>query len=115
MLQLRSPSSNIKQAAFPATGATVAKTPFVQGGKVYIPINDADAAERSNHVYESEVSDAPKVTAEAWAVSQKIYWDDAAKKFTTTVGANVLCGYALDTALAADTVTPLFAFNSFAV
>lgn len=114
MLELRSPSNQIRQAAFAATAATVAKTPFVQGGKVFIAVNDADAAAKSNHVYDSEVSGADKATGEAWAVGAAIYWDDTAKKFTTTATDNTLCGYALETALAADTVTPLFHFYSFA-
>lgn len=114
MLQLRSPSLQIKQAAFAATGATVAKVPFVEGGHVFIPVNSADAAVQSNHVYDSEVSDADKTTAEAWAVGAKIYWNNTTKKFTTTASGNTLCGYAIAPALAADTVTPIFAFNSFA-
>jgi predicted RecA/RadA family phage recombinase len=114
MLQLRSPSDQIKQAAFAATGATTAKTPFVQNAKAFIPVNSADAAAASNHVYESEVSDAPKATGEAWAVGAVIYWDDTNKKFTTTATSNTKCGYALAPALAADTVSPLFKFDSFA-
>ncbi|MFC3180459.1 DUF2190 family protein [Cypionkella sinensis] len=36
-----------------------------------------------------------KVSAQAWAVGDKIYWDDAAKNFTTTSSANTLVGTAL--------------------
>lgn len=114
MLELRSPSHQIHQASFAATAETVAKVPFVQNSHVFIPINDADAAAESNHVYASEVSGADKATGEAWAVGQAIYFDADAKKFTTTATDNTKCGYSLGTALAADTVTPLFAFNSFA-
>lgn len=114
MLELRSPSLQIKQVAFAAALATVAKIPFLENSKAFIPINSADAAEQSNHVYESEVSGADKATGEAWAVGAKIYWDNTAKKFTTTATSNTLCGYALGAALAADTVTPLFKFDSFA-
>lgn len=113
MLQLRSPSNQINQASFAATGATTAKTPFLQNGNVFIPINSADAGVASNHVYQSEVSDAPKTTAEAWAVGAAIYWNDTTKKFTTTSSGNTACGFALATALAADTVSPLFLFKSF--
>lgn len=111
MLQLRSPSNQIHQADFAATGATVAKVPFVQNGKVFIPVNSADAATVSNHVYQSEVSGADKATGEAWAVSDAIYWDNTAKKFTKTSSGNTLCGTSLGTALSGDTVTPLFLFK----
>lgn len=113
MLELRSPSNQINQARFAATGATVAKTPFLQNSKVFIPINSADAATESNHVYRSEVSGAPKATGEAWAVAARIYWDNTAGKFTTTSTSNTACGWALATALSGDTVTPLFLFETF--
>lgn len=111
MLQLRSPSLQIKQAAFAATAATVAKTPFIQNAHVFIPINSADAAEQSNHVYESEVSDAPKTAAEAWAVGDVIKFDGTAGEFNKTTG--TACGFALAPALAAAVVSPLFLFKSF--
>ena len=112
MLQLRSPSNQIRQAAFAATNATTAKTPFVQNGHVFIPVNDADAATESNHVYMSEISDAPKATGAAWAVGDAIYWDDTAKKFTKTSTDNTACGYAIAVAGSSDAVGSLF-FKSF--
>lgn len=111
-LQLRSPSNQIFGAKFAATAATVAKVPFVQQGKVAIPMNTAGAGVDNEHVFQSEVSGAPKAPAEAWTPLQTIYWDDAAKRFTTTAAANTACGYALAAALAADVVTPLFLFKS---
>ena len=114
MLQLRSDSGQVFQSRFAATGATTAKVPFVQGGKAFIPLNSAAAGVAGEHVYQSEVSDAPKTTGEAWAVGQKLYWDATAGKFTTTATDNTLCGYALQAAAAADAVSPIFMFNSFA-
>lgn len=35
-----------------------------------------------------------KVSAQAWAIGAKIYWDDGAKLFTTTVASNALVGCA---------------------
>jgi len=35
-----------------------------------------------------------KVSAQAWAVGAKIYWDDAAKLFTTVATSNLLVGVA---------------------
>lgn len=114
MLQLRSISPQIKTLTASLAGATTAKVPTVTNSHVLIPLNTAGGGEQNEFVYESEVSGAAKATGEAWAVGAKIYWSVANSNFTTTVGSNILCGYAIDTALAADTVTPLFAFNAFA-
>ena len=57
--------------------------------------------------------DVPKVNDEAWTEGLKLYWDDTAKKFTSVVSTNTLCGVAIQpivplavalesTALAAD-------------
>jgi len=45
----------------------------------------------------------PKDTAAAWAAGDILYWDNAAKKFTKTVGSNTRVGYAGLDALIADT------------
>ena len=37
----------------------------------------------------------PKVSAQAWAAGQKVYWDDTAKLFTTVSTSNTLCGFAV--------------------
>jgi predicted RecA/RadA family phage recombinase len=37
-----------------------------------------------------------KAASQAWTVGQKIYWDDTAKNFTSTVGANTLVGAAFE-------------------
>ncbi len=114
MLQLRSDSGQVFQTRFAATGAVQAKVPFVQGGKVFIPLNTELAGASGEHVYQSEVSDAPKATGEAWAVGASLYWDNANKRFTTTSASNTLCGVAIQPAAAGDTVSPIFLFNSFA-
>lgn len=113
-LQLRSPSDQIRQATFAATNATVAKVPTVHNSRAFIPLNSADAATSNEHVYRSEVSGAPKATGEAWTVGATIYWNAANGNFTTTAASATKCGFALAPALAADTVTPLFLFDSFA-
>lgn len=46
------------------------------------------------------VFELPKVSAQAWTVGAKIYWDNTAKKCTTTSGGNSLIGVA--TAVAAN-------------
>ena len=37
----------------------------------------------------------PKVSAQAWSVGDRIYWDDAAKLMTTVSASNTLVGVAL--------------------
>lgn len=41
-----------------------------------------------------EVETAQKATGEAWAEGALLYWDDTAKKFTTTAEENLLVGSA---------------------
>lgn len=41
------------------------------------------------------VFDLTKLSAQAWTVGAKVYWDDTAKLCTTTVGSNTLIGYAV--------------------
>jgi predicted RecA/RadA family phage recombinase len=41
------------------------------------------------------VVDVPKAVEEGWTEGLKIYWDDTAKEFTATVGANTLVGVAV--------------------
>jgi predicted RecA/RadA family phage recombinase len=45
----------------------------------------------------------PKNTGEAWAVGELLYWDTTNNRFTTTVGSNVLAGFAAAAAASADT------------
>jgi predicted RecA/RadA family phage recombinase len=44
------------------------------------------------------VAEVAKVSAQAWTEGAKIYWDDTAKKFTTTSSANTLVGVASEAA-----------------
>jgi predicted RecA/RadA family phage recombinase len=41
------------------------------------------------------VFDVDAKTGQAWAAGVTIYWDDAAKVYTTTVGTNAKAGYAV--------------------
>jgi predicted RecA/RadA family phage recombinase len=45
-----------------------------------------------------------KTAAQAWTFGQTLYWDNAARAVTTTVGSNKIIGAAFAAALAADTV-----------
>lgn len=114
-MQIRSPEGQIKTCQFADATETKSKVPVVEGGQVFIPLNDAEAGVLNSYVYEAEISGAAKAPAEAQAPGQAIYWDAGNARFTTTAGANVLCGFVLQPSLAADTtITGLVAFNSFA-
>lgn len=45
----------------------------------------------------------PKATGEAWTEGAKLYWDNSAKKLTTTSSGNTLVGVAAAAAGSADT------------
>ncbi|MFE8600237.1 DUF2190 family protein [Archangium violaceum] len=52
----------------------------------------------------SGVYELPKAGGEAWAQGAALYWDNNAKKFTTTATNNTRAGYAVADALSAATV-----------
>lgn len=112
-LEIVSPSELVKSIGFAHTVATVSKVPIVIGTRAFIPMNTAAADAHNAFVYESELLNAPKAAAQAWAVGAALFWDATAENFTTTATANTAIGYALQPALAADTVSPLIAFNTF--
>lgn len=63
------------------------------GAIIGIACNDvANATEGEFAV--TGVYDVAKVSAQAWAVGDKIYWDDTAKNFTTVTTSNTLAGVA---------------------
>jgi len=54
-----------------------------------------------------------KATGAAWVVGDKLYWDDAAKKFTTTSASNTLAGVAMLSAASGDTTGVIRLNGSF--
>ncbi|MCP3732015.1 DUF2190 family protein [Sphingomonas sp. MG17] len=50
------------------------------------------------------VMDLAKATGEAWTQGQKVYWDNTAKKLTTTSTSNTLVGAAAQAQASNDTV-----------
>lgn len=103
-MHLASPSEQIKVRQF-AQAAAVAVAPSIVkiGSFHYYALNESAANENNAYVIESLIKDAPKTIAEAWAVGQKLYFDPATGKFTTTAGVLALAGRAAAPALAADT------------
>jgi predicted RecA/RadA family phage recombinase len=50
------------------------------------------------------VLDLAKATGEAWTLGAKLYWDNTAKKVTTTAGGNTLIGVAAQAQASGDAV-----------
>jgi predicted RecA/RadA family phage recombinase len=75
------------------TGGVVAGTAYLIGSLLVIAQNTAaEAAEFEGMV--TGVHEVNKVSAQAWTRGVKIYWDDTAKNFTTTLTSNTLVGAA---------------------
>jgi predicted RecA/RadA family phage recombinase len=75
------------------TGGVVSGTAYLIGTMLVIATTTAAATE----VFEGRtvgVYDVPKVSAQAWTVGARIYWDDTAKLFTTVLTSNTLVGVA---------------------
>lgn len=85
------------------SAATTAKTFLLLNGKVVLPLNTELANVENVFAYRIPRAKAPKATGEAWTALGRIYWDDTAKKFTTTATANTFAGYIVSDAASADT------------
>lgn len=84
-------------------GGVVSGVPVIIGSLAGVP-NATAAATENVTIDLTGVFDVDKATGQAWAVGNKLYWDNAAKKATTTVGANVVFAVAIADALSGDTV-----------
>jgi predicted RecA/RadA family phage recombinase len=90
------PGNNITVPA--PVGGTVSGTFYLIGSLLGCASTTQAATE--NVVLTTEgVFTVPKVSAQAWTVGQRVYWDDTAKNFTTTVGSNTLAGVAVEAAV----------------
>lgn len=112
-LQIRSPASQIKTLQMSYTAATTAHVPVLINSHLLIPTSTAGANALNGFTYEAEFSGAAKA-AVAWAVADKLYWDNTAKAVTNVATSNTSIGYALEAALSGDAETGLIAFNAFA-
>lgn len=113
-LQNRTPSGKEDTTQFSAAAATTAKTPIVINGRLFIPINTADAAALNSFWTRAQISDYTQA-AVVFAPGDAIYWDDVAKAFTNLVaaGVNIPCGYAIE-ASASASGAGLIQFDAFA-
>jgi predicted RecA/RadA family phage recombinase len=73
--------------------AVASGAPFKVGALVTVAVAAAAQGAAVEGMTEG-VFKLPKVGAQAWAVGDKIYWDDTAKLMTTTAASNTLVGAA---------------------
>ncbi len=74
--------------------AVASGAPFKVGALVAVAVTAAAASGAAVEGMTEGVFQLPKVSAQAWAVGDKIYWDDTAKLMTTTAADNTLVGAA---------------------
>ncbi len=73
--------------------AVASGAPFKVGSIVAVAVASASSGGAVEGM-SAGVFTLPKVSAQAWAVGDKIYWDDSAKLMTTTALNNTLVGCA---------------------
>ncbi len=79
--------------SFVAPYAVASGAPFKVASLVAVAVTAAAAGSAVEGMTEG-VFQLPKVSAQAWAVGDKIYWDDAAKLMTIVATDNTLVGAA---------------------
>lgn len=85
------------------TGSKIAvNTPVLVGDLVGVALTDIANGDTGT-LQLSGVALLPKATGQAWTQGAKLYWDDTAKKFTTTDTSNTLAGWAYAAAASGDT------------
>lgn len=80
----------------------VSGTAYLIGSLLVVATTTQDAGDLFEGVVVGVVT-LPKATGQAWTESLKLYWDDGAKKITSTSGGNTLVGCADAAAGSADT------------
>lgn len=80
--------------SFRAPYAVASGAPFKVGALVAVAVTAAADSGAAVEGMTEGVFQLPKVTAQAWAVGDKIYWDDTAKLMTTEATNNTLVGAA---------------------
>lgn len=94
-----------------STISCVAPSGGVVGGLAYlltnllvVALSTAAVGESFEGKVDGVWKDMPKATGQTWAFGVVLYWDDTAKKFTTTSTSNKRVGVALAAAASGDTV-----------
>lgn len=95
----------------PGDQLTIAAAPYavtsgqgLQMGSIFGVAVTAAASGAAVEIQTSGVVTLTKQAAQAWTQGQPLYWDNAGRQVTTTVGSNKLIGYAAAAAAAPDTV-----------
>lgn len=86
------PGDNIPVAA--PSGGTVSGNGYLIGSMFGVAAATADAGAEVNLATRG-VYTLTKVSAQAWTVGAKVYWDDTNKNVTTTASGNTLIGVAV--------------------
>lgn len=79
---------------FTVTGTAVTAGQGLKVGALVGVVQNAAAIGKQSVLQLIGVMDVAKPGSQAWTVGAKIYWDDTAKNFTTTVGTNTFVGHA---------------------
>jgi predicted RecA/RadA family phage recombinase len=77
------------------SGDVVAGRPYLIGSLLVVATISAEETLPFTGITVGVVS-YTKPGSQAWTEGAKIYWDDSAKKFTTTAGGNTLVGVAVE-------------------
>ena len=109
-LQNRTPTYQEKTAQLTLSVATVALVPVLVNAKMLIPLNTAAANMPNAYLRAGEISDYAQANV-AFAVNDKIYWDNTNSVFTNVAASNTLCGYAIEPS-AAQSGAGLIEFNT---
>lgn len=83
-------------------GGVVSGTAYLIGSLLVVATVTAAAGELFEGLTHGVVT-LPKATGEAWTEGAKVYWDNTAKKITTTASGNTLVGVADAAAASSDT------------
>lgn len=82
-------------------GGVVAGMLYLVGALLVLAKTTAAAGAEFEGATNGVFEDAPKKTAQAWAEGTKLYWDNVASVFTTTVTGNSPVGICLSAEIAA--------------
>lgn len=84
------------------SGGVVSGSCYLIGALLVVATVTANQGDKFSAYIGPGVVSGPKATG-AWTEGAKIYWDNTAKNFTTTVSTNVLVGVAAAAAASGDT------------
>ena len=105
--------SGVHGSPIAPAGGVVAGSVYLVQNTLYLALSTAAAAATfvgfalftgtSNKLLQNAV----KVSGQAWAAGVNIYWDNAAKNFTTTSAGNTLVGVAANAQLSGDVLADI--------